>query len=82
MQQRVKRGGGGFRRRRRIDRLTRDKATYVDYKDVDLLRRYVDDRGKMIPRRTSGASAKHQRMLRQAIKRARTIALLPYVGSS
>jgi small subunit ribosomal protein S18 len=53
----------------------------IDYKEPKTLRYFITERGKIIPRRISGTCAKHQRALTQAIKRARTIALLPYVGS-
>jgi small subunit ribosomal protein S18 len=53
----------------------------IDYKDPKTLRYFITERGKIIPRRISGTCAKHQRSLTRAIKRARTIALLPYVGS-
>lgn len=66
-------------RRKKVSKLTRSDAEYVDYKDVDLLRQYIDTRGKIMPRRTTGNSAKHQRMVMTAIKRARYAALLPYV---
>ncbi len=68
-------------RRKKVSKLTRSDADYVDYKDVELLRQYIDTRGKIMPRRTTGNSAKHQRMLTRAIKRARYMALLPYVDS-
>jgi len=55
-----------------------DKAEYVDYKDVAKLKKYVTERGKILPRRISGNCAKHQRALTVAIKRARVMALLPY----
>ncbi len=51
----------------------------IDYKDIKTLKRYLTDRGKIIPRRITGNCAKHQRAVTQAIKRARTVALLPYV---
>lgn len=51
----------------------------IDYKDVELLKRFVSPRGKILPRRITGVSAKYQRKLTRAIKRARNIALLPYV---
>lgn len=57
-----------------------DKIDHIDYKDTAKLRRYVSERGKIIPRRISGNCAKHQRQLTVAIKRARTIALLPFVA--
>ena len=55
-----------------------DKAEYIDYKDVAKLKKYVTERGKILPRRISGNCAKHQRALTVAIKRARVMALLPY----
>jgi small subunit ribosomal protein S18 len=57
-----------------------DKALAVSYRDVNRLRKYVSERGKIVPRRISGTCAKHQRMLTTAIKRARQIAFLPYVA--
>ena len=51
----------------------------IDYKDIDTLERYLTDRGKIVPRRITGNCAKHQRVVTKAIKRARSIALLPYV---
>ena len=57
-----------------------EKAENIDYKDVAKLRRYVTERGKIVPRRISGNCAKHQRQLTTAIKRARVIALLPFVA--
>lgn len=66
--------------RAKVCRLTVDRVVYIDYKDVALLKHYVTERGKIIPRRITGASAKHQRMLTRAIKLARQIALLPYAA--
>ena len=57
-----------------------DKVDHIDYKDTAKLRRYVTERGKIVPRRISGNCAKHQRQLTTAIKRARIIALLPFVA--
>ncbi len=57
-----------------------DKATHIDYKDVAKLRKYVTEKGKMLPRRMTGVCAKHQRMLAEAVKRARIVALLPFKG--
>jgi small subunit ribosomal protein S18 len=57
-----------------------EKIEYIDYKNVALLRRFVSDRGKILPRRQTGTSAKYQRMLTVAIKRARFIGLLPYTA--
>ena len=59
---------------------TKNKITYIDYKDVELLKRFISANGKIIPRRVTGTSAKYQRQLATAIKRARQMALLPYVG--
>ena len=64
----------------KICRLTVDKITYIDYKDVAMLKHYVTERGKIIPRRITGATAKQQRMINHAIKLARQIALLPYTA--
>ena len=55
-----------------------DKIEFIDYKDVNRLRRFTNERGKILPRRMSGNCAKHQRQLSEAIKRARAIALMPY----
>ena len=63
--------------RRRPRQLVPD---YVDWKDVDYLRRFIPERGKIMPRRISGVTAKDQRRLAKAIKRARTMALLPFVA--
>ena len=65
--------------RRKVCQFCVDKATYIDYKDTAKLRRYMSDRSKILPRRTTGVCAPHQRQLTEAIKRARQIALLPYV---
>ena len=73
-------GGRGMRRpRRKVCNFCVDKMDYIDYKDVARLRRYLTERGKIMPRRMSGTCAKHQRPLAMAIKRARVMALLPYV---
>jgi small subunit ribosomal protein S18 len=74
-------GGGGRRyRRRKVCRFCLDKVDLIDFKDVKLLQSYVPERSKIMPRRISGACAPHQRMLAEAIKRARNIALLPYAA--
>lgn len=65
--------------RRRMDPLTEAGIQHVDYKDVQLLRGFISDLGKIEPRRRRGTSAKHQRSLATAIKRARHLALLPFV---
>ena len=67
------------RKRRKVCQFCVDKATFIDYKDVAKLRRYMSERSKILPRRTTGTCAMHQRQLTEAIKRARVIALLPYV---
>ena len=69
----------GNRRRRKVCGFCVDKVEYIDYKDIARLRRYMSERAKILPRRVSGACAKHQRALNTAIKRARQMALLPYV---
>ena len=68
----------GRKPRRKVCAFCVDKIEYIDYKDVNRLRRFVNERGKIIPRRMSGNCAKHQRQLSEAIKRARAIALMPY----
>jgi small subunit ribosomal protein S18 len=76
-------GGGSGRRfapRRKVCYFCVEKTDHVDYKNVDLLRRFVSDRGKIRPRRQTGVCAKHQRRLSVAIKRARHMALLPFVA--
>ncbi len=74
------RGGRGRRSRRRICRFCVDKAEYIDYKDTNRLKNYITERGKILPRRVSGNCAKHQRMLSEAIKKSRVVALLPYTA--
>ena len=64
--------------RRRVSPIQPDEP--IDYKDVDLLRKFITERGKILPRRITGLTAKQQRDLTSAIKRARTLALLPYVN--
>ena len=63
---------------KKVSRLTVDRVVYIDYKDVTMLKHYVTEQAKIIPRRITGATTKHQRMLTRAIKLARQIALLPY----
>ena len=67
--------------RRKVCRFCADSSLVIDYKQIKTLRYFITERGKIIPRRISGTCSKHQRALTRAIKRARTIALLPYVGS-
>ncbi|ADE57537.1 MULTISPECIES: 30S ribosomal protein S18 [Aminobacterium] len=68
----------GGKRRPKVCFYCVDKIDYVDYKDVERLRKYISERGKIMPRRVTGNCAKHQRQLTTAIKRARFMALLPY----
>jgi len=67
------------RKRRKVCAFCVDKVEQIDYKDAAKLRRYISERAKILPRRTTGTCAMHQRQLTEAIKRARQIALLPYV---
>jgi small subunit ribosomal protein S18 len=69
-----------FFRRRKVCRFCADKINTADYKDVKFLQQYIVERSKILPRRISGTCAKHQRMVQQAIKRARHIALLPFTS--
>jgi len=76
--------GGGRRRfqgRAKVCTFCVDKNSRIDYKDYDTLRRYITDRAKIRPRRQTGTCAKHQRALARAIKRARHLALLPFIGA-
>ncbi|HOB91486.1 MAG: 30S ribosomal protein S18 [Bacillota bacterium] len=68
------------RSKRKVCSFCVDKIEYIDYKDTSRLRRYITERGKILPRRVSGNCARHQRGLTTAIKRARHMALLPYVA--
>lgn len=76
------RGPGGRRyfRRRKVDYFSVNKIDDINYKDADTLRQFIGDRGKILPRGHTGLSARHQRLLKRAIKRARNIALLPFAG--
>jgi small subunit ribosomal protein S18 len=81
------RGGCGgdkrrFFRRRKVDYFSVNKLDDINYKDVDTLKQFVGERGKILPRRHTGLSARHQRLLKRAIKRARNIALLPFAGEA
>jgi small subunit ribosomal protein S18 len=66
--------------RRKVCRFCTDKELVLDYKDVKILRNFVTERGKIIPKRIYGTCASHQRKVTEAIKRARHLALLPYTG--
>lgn len=70
---------GGNRKRRKVCAFCAEKSQNIDYKDTAKLRRFLSERSKILPRRATGTCAMHQRELTEAIKRARTIALLPYV---
>jgi small subunit ribosomal protein S18 len=60
----------------------RDKISYVDYKDINLLRKYISDRGKIRARRVTGACTQHQRQIASAVKNSREMALLPYTSTA
>ena len=66
--------------RKKVCYFTKNNIKYIDYKDVELLKKFISSNGKIIPRRVTGTSAKYQRMLATAIKSARHMALLPYVA--
>jgi small subunit ribosomal protein S18 len=72
--------GGGMRRKKKVCSFCIDKVESIDYKEVAKLRKYVTERGKILPRRISGNCAVHQRQLTAAVKRARQIALLPFTS--
>ena len=76
----VKRDRGGRKPKIRVCAFCVDKVEEIDYKDVAKLKKYITERGKILPRRISGNCAKHQRLLTTAVKRARHIALLAYVA--
>ena len=71
---------GGRKGRKKVCAFCVDKISDIDYKDVPRLRRYLSDRGKIVPRRVTGTCARHQRQLTISIKRARHLAFLPYVS--
>jgi small subunit ribosomal protein S18 len=70
-------GGRGGPSRRKVCRFCSETTTLIDYKNPQLLRSFITDRGKMVPRRISGSCAKHQRAISVAVRRARMLALLP-----
>ena len=80
VRRREKKGGPGSGRRKPCQHC-RDKVDRVDYKDIAVLRRFVSDRGKIRSRRITGACRRHQSQIARAVKRARELALLPYVGA-
>lgn len=69
---------GGMRRRKKVCAFCADATKVIDYKDTATLKKYISERGKILPRRVTGCCAKHQREITLAIKRARHMALLPY----
>lgn len=68
-----------FKRRKKQCFFVKSKITYIDYKDIDLLKKFISGNGQILPKRVTGTSSKYQRMLATAIKRARIMALLPFV---
>ena len=70
----------GNRKRKKVCQFCADKIDYIDYKDTARLRKYISERSKILPRRITGTCAKHQRQVTVAVKRARQIALLPYIS--
>ncbi len=76
------RDGKPKRSSRKVCQFCVDHVDYIDYKEVSRLRRYISERGKILPRRLTGTCAKHQRSLTDALQRARQIALLPYTAET
>ncbi len=76
-----KRSGRRYYRRRKVDYFSVNRIDHIDYKDVETLKQFLGGRGRINPRRHTGLSAKHQRELRRAVKRARNLALLPFAGT-
>jgi ribosomal protein S18 len=74
-----RRPGNGMRRKKKVCAYCFEEGKSIDYKDVASLKKFISERGKILPRRITGTCAKHQRELTVAIKRARHIALMPYV---
>lgn len=75
-----RRGKRQFFRKKKVCRFCVEKIDYIDYKKVELLQPFVQERGKILPRRITGTCSRHQRWLGEAIKRARNIALLPFAA--
>lgn len=67
-----------FRPRRKVCQFCKDKGKVLDYKDVEQVKNFISDAGKILPRRVTGTCAKHQRDVNKAVKRARAIAIIPY----
>ena len=76
----IAKGNGKWRPRRKVCKFCVAKTKYIDYKNVAELKRFTTDRGKILPKRATGTCASHQRMLSAAIKKAREIALLPFIA--
>lgn len=72
---------GTFYRRRKFCRFTAENVTYIDYKDIDTLKQYITENGKIVPSRITGTKARYQRQLALAIKQARYLALIPYTDN-
>jgi small subunit ribosomal protein S18 len=70
----------GGKKRKKVCYFTSNNITHIDYKDTDLLKKFISERGKILPRRVTGTSAKWQRKLTIAVKRSRIMALLPFVA--
>ena len=79
MNNRPRRANTGMRRRK-VCQFCADKDKKIDYKDAETLKKYITERGKILPKRITGTCAIHQRAVTTAVKRARTVALLPYVA--
>ncbi len=75
-----KRGRRGFFRKKKVCRFCVDRVDYIDYKKPEQLMTFIQERGKIVPRRITGTCSRHQRWLAEAIKRARNIALMPFGG--
>lgn len=71
-------GNGMRRKKKKVCGFCMDKTESIDYKDINILKKFITERGKILPRRISGNCAKHQRMLTLAIKKSRNVALLPF----
>ena len=76
----AKRGKRSFVRKKKVCRFCVDKADFIDYKKAEILAAFIQERGKILPRRMTGTCARHQRWLTVAIKRAQNIALLPFAA--
>ena len=76
-----RKGRGSLFRRKRACKFCLEKVDHIDYKDIERLSRFITERGKILPSRISGTCANHQRRLARAIRRARAIALVPYIAN-